>query len=415
MDRGTAVAGRHQFVSGQFRAIPGDSGGGHWPYHPPMPARAGSPITINPSNLLGLDYEAEAAKFPNPPLPGSGAARPAHIIDVHSHINGEKAAHIYKRAAELYGVGLTYSMSQLEQVELMREIFGPRIRFIAVPNWMGTDKKFDMGKGFIERIEKFHALGCRIVKFWSAPRSIEMGQKFGDPYFMRLSSPSRLEVMQAAHDLGMIFMTHVADPDTWFATKYTDASLYGSKRQQYGFLEERLDQFPQPWIAAHMGGWPENLEFMAGLLDRHPNLYLDTSAAKWMIRELSKHPRKELVDFLMRFRGRIMFGSDIVTMDEHLIPAENKLEMAAKASNQEQAFDLYASRYWALRTLWETEYQGQSPIADPDLKMVEPQRFSEMDAPPLIGKSLPPDLLRSLYHDAAHALLEPLHSQSPER
>jgi hypothetical protein len=357
-------------------------------------------IAINSSNRFGLNYAAEAARFPPPPAP---------IIDVHSHINGVEAAKLYKKAAELYGIRLTYSMTQLEQAEAMRDIFGDRIRFIAVPSWTGEDRRFEMGDGFIKRIEQFHALGCRIVKFWSAPRSIEIGQKIGEPYFMRLNNPDRLQTMQVAHDLGMMFMTHIADPDTWFATKYSNATLYGSKRDQYKPLEEAIVRFQQPWIAAHMGGWPENLEFLDGLLTRHKNLYLDTSAAKWMIREVSQHPRQDIVQFLEKFRGRIMFGSDIVTMDEHLIPAENKLEMAAKASTREQAFDLYASRYWALRKLWETDYQGESPIADPDLHMVDPARYDEMDAPELIGKSISPELLRSLYHDAAHALLEPLH------
>jgi hypothetical protein len=359
---------------------------------------------INPSNRLGLDYEVEASKFPPPPVP---------IIDVHTHVNGLNAARIYKKAAELYGISLTYSMTQLEEVPAMQEIFGQRMRFIAVPRWSGPaeTKKHDMGQGFIERIEKYYEFGCRIVKFWAAPRSVEIGKSFGDPSFMQLSSPSRLEIMQAAHDLGMIFMTHVGDPDTWFATKYSDAATYGSKRDQYEPLERMLDRFTQPWIAAHMGGWPENLEFLSGLLERHPNLYLDTSAAKWMIRELSKHDRSAMLGFLRKFRGRVMFGSDIVTMDEHLITAQQKLEMAAKANSMEQAFDLYASRYWALRKLWETDEQMQSPIADPDLKMVDPARYSDMDAPRLCGTSLPRDLLQALYHDAARGLLERYHSE----
>ena len=33
-----------------------------------------------------------------------------------------------------------------------------------------------------------------------------------------------------------------------------------------------------------------------------------------------------------------------------------------------------------------------------------------MDAPQLAGKKLPDEVLRSLYHDAAWDLLEPLHS-----
>lgn len=363
---------------------------------------ASSRAPVNPSNRHGWDYGALASTFRRLPYP---------IIDVHSHINGVAAAKLYLKAARTYGVGLTYSMTQLEQVPAMKEIFGETIRFIAVPNWGGKDKKHDMGAGFLDRISGFRKAGCRICKFWAAPRSVDIGKSFGDPEFMRLDSPSRIESMQLAHDLGMIFMTHVADPDTWFATKYADASVYRTKRQQYEPLERLLDRFTQPWIAAHCGGSPEDLVFLTGLMDRHPNLHLDTSAAKWIIREISRHPRGEVVDFLQRFRGRVMFGSDIVTMDEHLAPAADKMEMAAKASSQETAWDLYVSRYWALRTLWETDADLESPIADPDLKMVDPARHTDMDAPPLRGKRLPDDLLRSLYFQAAHDLLEPLHAR----
>jgi len=349
-----------------------------------------------PSNRLGLDYEAEAAGFP---APTDG------IIDVHTHINGAEAARLYKRVADLYGVRMTYSMTSLEQVETVRDVLGDRIRFIAVPNYTGKDRKYHHGRGYIERIRKFHALGARIVKFWAAPRGLDYAREVGEPDLLRIDAPLRIQAMELASELGMSFMVHVSDPDTWFAAKYADASFYGTKAQQYPPLEKLLDRFEGPWIAAHMGGWPEDLVFLAGLLERHDNLYLDTSAAKWMVREISRHPRDELIGFLERFRGRILFGSDILTSDEHL-RAGDGTEMEAKANSREQAFDLYASRYWALRTMWETDYHGPSPIADPDLAMVDPDRYTEMDAPDIAGMQVPPELLRSLYHDAAHDLLD---------
>ena len=79
--------------------------------------------------------------------------------------------------------------------------------------------------------------------------------------------------------------------------------------------------------------------------------------------------------------------------------------MQAKASSVETAFDLYASRYWALRMLWEGDGEMESPISDPDLAMVDPARFNANDAPTLRGMHLPTDLLRSLYFDAADRLL----------
>lgn len=356
---------------------------------------------MTPANRLGLDYEAEAARFKRFDRP---------IIDVHTHINGTDAAALYKRVAELYGIGLTYSMSQLEQVESLRELFGSAIRFIAVPNYFDEDRAYHHGPGHIKRIEQFADLGVRIAKFWAAPRGIDMGREVGRPELLTLDAPHRIEAMHAAAERGMMFMVHVADPDTWFATKYADASIYGEKRDHYERLEAVLEQFPQPWIAAHMGGWPEDLDFLDGLLSRHDHLYLDASATKWMVRELSHQPREKLTAFLRRWKGRIMFGSDTVTLDEHLQPSDDEREAMRKASSPAEAFDLYASRYWALRTMYETDYDGESPIADPDLAMVEPDRYTDMDAPRLRGLNLDDDLLSSIYHGAATELLEPWHA-----
>jgi hypothetical protein len=359
-------------------------------------------VALRPSNRLNLDYLAEARRMGPPVVP---------IIDVHSHIMGLRAAALYRKAAEAYGVALTYSMTALEQAEAIWQSFEGRLRLIAIPDFGNKDRRYAHGKGYIERLERFHALGSRIAKFWSAPRIVDYAHELGDPALLHLNSPLRLEVMQAAMDMGFMFMVHIGDPDTWFATKYRDAAKYGTKRDHYRALEDVLDRFGCPWIAAHMAGWPESLETLSELLDRHANLYLDISATKWMVRELSRHPRREVIEFLRRWKGRVLFGSDIVTSDEHLQSGENKTEMAAKASNPDDAFDLYASRYWAYRTMFETGYEGESPIADPDLAMVEPQRYGPLDAPPLRGLDLPEDLLRSIYRDAAHALLEPRHAE----
>ena len=126
-----------------------------------------------------------------------------------------------------------------------------------------------------------------------------------------------------------------------------------------------------------------------------------------MIRELSKYSREEIIAFLTNHGDRILFGSDQVTMDDHLKNAAGdgtRAEMANKANSTATAMDLYASRYYALRTFWETSHCGESPIADPDLAMIDPENHTPMDAPLLAGKSLPNDLLKTLYRDAAVAL-----------
>ncbi|GIW74801.1 MAG: hypothetical protein KatS3mg103_1323 [Phycisphaerales bacterium] len=365
---------------------------------PPTVSKAGSPRT--PANLLGLDYLAQAQAMGRPVVP---------IIDSHAHVNGRRASAVFRRAMEAFGVRRVYSQTQLSQAEAVAEVLGEAVRFVAIPEYMAQDRRRAMGEGFFESMRIFRErFGSRMLKFWVAPRLRDLLDPVRDADLIRLDSPLRREQAAEAMSLGYMFQAHVADPDTWFATTYADADRYGTKAQQYEPLERMLEDFPVPWLVAHMGGWPEDLRFLDGLLARHDNLYLDTSATKWMVRELSKHPREAMVAFLDRWRGRILFGSDIVTLDDHLEPSDpgNTRFGAQLASGEQEAFDLYASRYWALRTLWEGRYDGPSPIADPDLMLVEPDRYDAMSSPRLRGLALPAELLETLYAGAAQALLE---------
>ena len=343
------------------------------------PGPAGKP---DPANTLGLDYRALAEGLPY----GGG------IVDVHTHVTSPGAARLYLEVAARFGVERTLTMTGLAKAREVHKVAGDRIEFIAVPDFIEratpgtfTTKWLDDVRGFREEF------GSRVIKFWCAPRGIDLADEVPDlsPADMALDSPHRREAMDLAYELGYrVFMTHVADPDTWFATAYRDAARYGTKRQQYEPLERMLRAYPDvTWIGAHMGGSPEDLGFLQGLLDRHPNYVVDTSAAKWQIRELSKHP-EETAAFVRRNPGRVLFGTDVV---------------ASEQMNQ-MGEDLFASRHWALRTLFETEHRGPSPIVDPDLHRVDPS-VPEDATPELRGCGLAGEQLRLLYRDAAEALL----------
>jgi hypothetical protein len=355
------------------------------------------------ANLHNLDYRAQAASFPSLPWP---------ITDAHIHLRGRNAVTIFRDVADCYGIGHVLSMTPWNQVEDVQAIMGDRVQFIAVPDWQSDDPKTSHGSGFDERIRQFAAQGSPLAKFWTSPRARQYACEMGDPQLFDLNGPVRRRQIELAASLGMGIMTHIGDPDTWFQTTYADAAVFGTKASQYEPLEEMLDAVAVPWLAAHMGGWPEDLDFLDGLLARHDNLFLDTSATKWMIRELSRHDTPRLAAFLTRWQGRICFGSDIVTQDDHLLPSNDE-GMAAKASSPEEAFDLYASRYWALRTLWERTWHGDSPIADPDLHMVDPS-VDPMASPPLKGHGFDQTLLQPLYVDAVANLLDQLCCAKPK-
>ena len=143
---------------------------------------------------------------------------------------------------------------------------------------------------FVERnvqlVRQAAAKGARIIKMWFAPRFVaRTGKRMDDP----LLDPIFKEI--EAQGLGVL--THVSDPDVWFERVYTDVKLYGTKADQYPQLEHRLAADPRiPFLAAHMGGDPEHLDHLAELLERYPNLYLDTLATKWIVRELGKQPEQ---------------------------------------------------------------------------------------------------------------------------
>jgi predicted TIM-barrel fold metal-dependent hydrolase len=179
-------------------------------------------------------------------------------------------------------------------------------------------------------------------------------------------------------------MVHVADPDVWFRTVYADASKFGTKADQYVGFEHMLQEFSDMiWIGAHMGGDSEHPDHLEALLERYPHLYFDTSATKWQVREVSAR-RDAVRSLICRHPDRFLFGSDLVT--RHFLPRDH-----------------YASRYWAHRTLWESSWEGRSPIADSDYQPAP----GEPPTPPLLGLELPEDVLAKLYFTNAQRLFPP--------
>ncbi len=303
-------------------------------------------------NRLGLDYRHPPARRTRGP-----------ICDIHAHIHAGPQSLTFFEAARLYGITRVYSMSPVDDLTTLRENFGDAMQFIAVPRWRDFGLTDTFRKRWIEELSHFRELGAPLCKFWMAP---PMRQRHGltvDHAFVR-------PVVDAARELGFHFMIHVADPSVWWqpGARYAETSVFGTKDDQYPQLEWLCDYVaPRIVIAAHLGGSSEDFGRLDGLLRRHANLHLDSSATKWVVREVSRQP-DEARDFLIRNAERVLFGSDLVA-------TPNLLE-----------FDHYASRYWAHQQLWESDYRGESPIADPDAD----------GAPQLNGLALPVETLRAI-------------------
>ncbi|MCG3128560.1 MAG: hypothetical protein CHACPFDD_03449 [Phycisphaerae bacterium] len=313
---------------------------------------------ISEANRLGLDYRRPPAARVDVP-----------IIDVHTHVQLVQHAPKYFEAARLYGVRRTLSMTPLAEVDDIRREFGERIEFIAIPNWRKFEKTATFARQWMDDLEAFRARGARLCKFWMAPRMRERLRLTLDDAWVR-------EVVRHAHGLGYDFMVHIADPTVWWSRQYADTAVFGTKTDQYAQLRHLLTDFGDRLvIGAHMGGCVEELDFLSELLERHPNYVIDTSATKWIVREVARQP-EAVRAFVTHYASRVLFGSDLVVGDKY-------------------DFDHYASRYWAQRMMWESDYRGESPIDDPDASQ----------PPQLAGVALPADILAQVYHHNAVRLL----------
>jgi hypothetical protein len=309
-----------------------------------------------------IDFHAHVMRTrPTDPKEGPPATGPGATID---------QAETMLTVAEEFGITRTYSMCPPDDIAPLREHFGSRLGFNGP-----ISKKLDEPEDVAYRhFDRFLELGVEIIKFWSAPRGRDRG--------LFVDAPWRIEIARRAQAAGIrVMMVHVADPDVWFRSVYTDTAKYGTKADQYVGLERMLQLFPElTWIGAHMGGDPEHPDHLEALLERYPNFYLDTSATKWQVREVSVQ-RDALRDLICRYPQRFLFGSDLVT--RHYLTREH-----------------YVSRYWAQRTLWESSWEGHSPIADPDYKP-EP---NGPNTPMLRGLSLPSSVLEQVYYSNARRL-----------
>ncbi len=313
----------------------------------------------SPANRLRLDYRDV------PPRKTTGP-----LVDVHTHLKAGDEARLFLEVAEAYGVGHVVTMAPLEHLPALRAAYPGRLSFIAIPNWRQMDRSPEFSRTWISDLGEFRELGARLCKFWVAPLLRGM-------YGLTLDHEFFTPVIERALELDFDFMVHVGDPALWFepGARYADSAKYGTRRQQFDQLAWFLERVaPRVVIGAHMGGSVEDLDFLQELLDRYPNYHLDSSATKWIVREVATQPERAR-EFMILNQVRVLFGTDLVTDPQH-------------------SFDHYASRYWAHLKLWETPYRGESSIDDPDAP----------DPPMLNGLDLPVETLDRIYRGNAERL-----------
>ncbi len=298
------------------------------------------------------------------------AAPPCPIFDAHMHVGEMARNRAYVRAARAYGVSRALGMLHEVEPEDLYDAFGD---FFVPCVWATRDAPggASWAREEIERLEDWRGRGAGCVKYKVTP-------VHGKPACF-LDDERLQPVLRRAAELGYVVMAHIAEPSLWWPERFDPAEV-GSKESYFPQVEAVLREHPaMRFVGAHMGGSPEDLGRLAALMETYPNYYVDTSATKWIVRELSRQ-REAARAFFLRFADRILFGSDLV----------------AQFGDSD---DYFTSRFHVQRFMWEADAPAPSMIADPD---AVPPDFP--NGPELRPLGLPAAVLQKIYWQNAAAL-----------
>jgi predicted TIM-barrel fold metal-dependent hydrolase len=264
----------------------------------------------------------------------------------------------------------------------------------------------DYGARMARLLQLAHDRGARGLKI---AKVLGLGLRRADGTLIPVDDPALDPVFELAGQLGMPITIHTGDPEAFWLPvdaknprraeleAHPGWALYGrdvpSFDQLLHQLETRIARHPgTTFISVHFGNAAERPAWVASLLRKYPNLYIDTAAR---IPELGRHPPGVLRALFIEFQDRILYGSDL-----GVGPEPTPLFLGSQGSRPPTPADqeLFFS---ASRRYFET--------ADENFAHPTPIQ----GAWKISGIALPRQVLQKVYHDNAARLLG-LDSRFPE-
>lgn len=302
------------------------------------------------------------------------------LFDAHSHAADEAALKLMVETGSKFGVERALLILHTAQAARFREMYPGR--FVFAKFFLNTSLCADDFTGVKQEVLAMREQGYSVAKTHFAPFWRDRIPEGGKP-IPPVQDDGFSSFFDLLSDLKIPVVIHISDPDTYYATKYSNSQVYGTKDSHIAEFEKRLSKNQQlRFQAAHFGAQPElpRLENLGRMFDTHPNLCVDTGSARWMARELGKNVKKARA-FVTRYSRRILFGTDCVA---------RTLER-----------DYYEGRFLTERLLWESDVRGVPlPFVDEDTK--------NSGGTFINGLSLSPAVLKRIYWENALALYESL-------
>ena len=268
-----------------------------------------------------------------PPAPREPREEFARIpkIDVHVHIAPRLAADALRVLRE-HGIAIAINASggvpgggaELSS-QTAEATDGGLLFYCNFP--FNTVEEPDFATFAVELLETCKRLGAKGLKIF---KSLGLGITLADGTLLAVDDP-RLDVLfEKAGELGLPVLIHSGDPVAFFRPPTEDNERFEELRAhpEWSFHGNRPDN-GQPWpswedvfsqferriarhprtkfLGAHFGNAPEDPERIARMLERYPNLYVETGAR---VPEIGRHPADRMRRIFERFPDRILFGTD---------------------------------------------------------------------------------------------------------
>ena len=246
-------------------------------------------------------------------------------IDCHNHLDSLDPADVLAIMDECgieHTVNITMRVGD-EAFQMLRKFAHASPKRFSTIGWMDW-RGFDSA-GFIERavdsLERFVEEGAVGFKIW---KDLGLTLRDASGEIVRVDDERLDPLFDKARELNIPIMFHTADPAAFFEpldrfneryeelAAHPDWSFHGSFYSKRDLLEQRNNVFARhpktKFVGAHVGESPEDLGFVAEMLEQFPNVTLDMSSR---VPELGRQPYAAR-DLFLRFADRILFGTDLL-------------------------------------------------------------------------------------------------------
>ena len=261
-------------------------------------------------------------------------SRPIPKFDVHTHILPGGMTHA-TRLMEANGIGGAVNLSGGDRPEILAaQLKAAQASPVRVVTFANLDFERALEPGWAESqvawLGQARKMGARGLKIFKS-----FGLEVLDPDGRRVPvDDARLDsVFEAAGSLGLPVAIHVGDPKAFFLPitpqnerygelslnpqwSFADRSLYPDWETLFGEFTRLVARHPHTaFIGVHFGNDPEEPARVSELLERLPNLYVDTAAR---VGEIGRMPASQLRAIFLKHHDRILFGTDIGVGRDHL-------------------------------------------------------------------------------------------------